>query len=189
MDVSLLALLILLNGLFAMSEMALTASRKARLQVMVESGEGGAQAAMDLHDNPTKFLSTVQIGITGIGVLNGIVGDAAFSGPLSHWLAETFELHPEATQITATALVVVMLIVTGALPPRLGFDRADTIAIQFCGSKKSLAAGLPMATVLFTGSTVGLIVLPLMIFHQIQLILCSMLASRYAKRPDPEVSE
>jgi putative hemolysin len=69
-----------------MSEMALTASRKARLQVMVESREPGAQAAMDLHENPTKFLSTVQIGITSIGVLNGIVGEAAFSGPLAHWL-------------------------------------------------------------------------------------------------------
>ncbi|WP_163450982.1 CNNM domain-containing protein, partial [Escherichia coli] len=58
MDTALVLFLILLNGLFAMSEMALTASRKARLQVMVESGEGGAQAAMDLHDNPTRFLST-----------------------------------------------------------------------------------------------------------------------------------
>jgi putative hemolysin len=80
MDVTLLVFLILLNGLFAMSEMALTASRKARLQVMVEAGDPGAQAAMDLHENPTKFLSTVQIGITSIGVLNGIVGEAAFSG-------------------------------------------------------------------------------------------------------------
>lgn len=81
MDTALVIFLILLNGLFAMSEMALTASRKARLQVMVEGGESGAQAAMDLHENPTKFLSTVQIGITSIGVLNGIVGEAAFSGP------------------------------------------------------------------------------------------------------------
>ena len=75
--------LILLNALFAMSEMALTASRKARLQVMVEAGDAGAQAAMDLHENPTKFLSMVQIGITSIGVLNGIVGDAAFSAPFA----------------------------------------------------------------------------------------------------------
>ena len=82
MDVTLLVFLILLNGLFAMSEMALTARRKARLQVMVESGEPGAQAAMALHENPTTFLSTVQIGITSIGVLNGIVGEAAFSKPL-----------------------------------------------------------------------------------------------------------
>lgn len=133
MDTALVLFLIFLNGLFAMSEMALTASRKARLQVMVESGEGGAQAAMDLHDNPTKFLSTVQIGITGIGVLNGIVGDAAFSGPLSHWLAETFHLHPDATQITATALVVVIItlltIVFGELvPKRVGQIYPETVA-------------------------------------------------------------
>ena len=82
MEVALLIFLILLNAVFAMSEMALTTSRKARLQVMVEADDAGAQAAMDLHDNPTKFLSTVQIGITSIGVLNGIVGDAAFSAPV-----------------------------------------------------------------------------------------------------------
>ncbi|MGI9152808.1 MAG: CNNM domain-containing protein, partial [Rubrivivax sp.] len=74
MDVALLVFLILLNGAFAMSEMALTAARKSRLQVMVEAGEAGAGTALALHDNPTKFLSVVQIGITSIGVLNGIVG-------------------------------------------------------------------------------------------------------------------
>ena len=82
MDVALLAFLILLNGAFAMSEMALTAARKTRLTVMVEAGDRRAQAALDLHDNPTKFLSVVQICITSIGVLNGIVGEAAFSEPL-----------------------------------------------------------------------------------------------------------
>src|SRR4051794_14112468 len=92
MDVALLVFLIVLNALFAMSEMALTASRKARLQVMVESGDAGAQAAMDLHENPTKFLSVVQIGITSISVLNGIVGDAAFSAPFAKWLHATFHM-------------------------------------------------------------------------------------------------
>ena len=77
MDVALLFFLIVLNAGFAMSEMALTTSRKARLQVMLEAGEGGVEAAIDLHDHPTKFLSTVQVGITSISVLNGIVGDAA----------------------------------------------------------------------------------------------------------------
>ncbi|WP_343287347.1 bile acid:sodium symporter family protein [Gordonia sp. SID5947] len=95
----------------------------------------------------------------------------------------------DAAQIVAVAvisliLVVVMLVVTRWVPQRLGFDRADVIAIQFCGTKKSLATGLPMATVLFAGSTVGLIVLPLMIFHQIQLILCSWLATRYGREPE-----
>jgi putative hemolysin len=133
MDVSLLVFLILLNGAFAMSEMALTASRKARLQVMVEADEPGAQAAMDLHDTPTKYLSTVQIGITSIGVLNGIVGDAAFSQPLSHWLQATFALQPRASLITATALVVVIItfltIIFGELvPKRLGQMYPETVA-------------------------------------------------------------
>ena len=133
MDTALVLFLILLNGLFAMSEMALTASRKARLQVLLEGGESGAQAAMDLHDNPTKFLSTVQIGITSIGVLNGIVGDAAFSGPFSRWLLQTFPLTERAADVTATALVVMMItmltIVFGELvPKRVGQIFPETVA-------------------------------------------------------------
>jgi putative hemolysin len=125
MDVALLVFLILLNGLFAMSEMALTASRKARLQVMVEAGEGGAQQAIDLHDNPTKFLSTVQIGITSIGILNGIVGEAAFAAPLAQWLQLALNVPVRAAQISATGLVVVIItfltIILGELvPKRLG---------------------------------------------------------------------
>ncbi|WP_431309426.1 bile acid:sodium symporter family protein [Gordonia sesuvii] len=89
-----------------------------------------------------------------------------------------------AVTLISLVLVVVMLMVTRWVPQRLGFSREDVIAIQFCGTKKSLATGLPMATVLFAGSTVGLIVLPLMIFHQIQLILCSWLATRYGREAD-----
>jgi len=122
MDVALLTFLILLNGAFAMSEMALTAARKARLQVMIEANEPGAQAALDLHENPTKFLSTVQIGITSIGVLNGIVGESAFAGPLAHWLVSHFPIQERAAQITATALVVVIItfltIIFGELVPK-----------------------------------------------------------------------
>ena len=109
MDLALLIFLILLNGLFAMSEMALAATRKARLQVMAETGDAGAQAAMNLHDNPTQFLSTVQIGITSIGLLNGIVGEAAFSPPLETWLLETFPLTEKVAEVTATGLVVVII--------------------------------------------------------------------------------
>ncbi|WP_347347936.1 bile acid:sodium symporter family protein [Nigerium sp.] len=65
-----------------------------------------------------------------------------------------------------------------------GFNREDAIAIQFCGTKKSLASGLPMATVLFAGQPIGLIMLPLMIFHQAQLMACSALASRYARQTE-----
>ena len=133
MDVALLAFLIVLNGVFAMSEMALTASRKARLQVMVEDKMSGAQAAIDLHDNPTKFLSTVQIGITSIGVLNGIVGEAAFSPPLAELLRGWVDISERAASITATALVVVTLtfltIIFGELvPKRLGQMFPETVA-------------------------------------------------------------
>lgn len=134
MDVALLVFLILLNGVFAMSEMALTASRKARLQVMLEAGEHGAQTAIDLHEKPTKFLSTVQIGITSIGILNGIVGEAAFSQPLAVWLMQTFPLMTaKAASWSATGLVVVIItyltIIFGELvPKRIGQLFPETIA-------------------------------------------------------------
>jgi putative hemolysin len=133
MDVALLVFLILLNGVFAMSEMALTASRKARLQVMVEGGEPGAQAAMDLHEHPTKWLSTVQIGITSIGVLNGIIGESAFSEPVAAWLQQTLQFRPKAAALSATALVVASItfltIIFGELvPKRLGQMYPETVA-------------------------------------------------------------
>ncbi len=133
MDVVLLIFLILLNALFAMSEMALTASRKARLQVLVEAGDAGAQCAMDLHDDPTKFLSVVQIGITSIGILNGIVGDAAFSAPFATWLQHTFTLTGRMAEIAATAMVVVVItfltIIFGELvPKRVGQMYPETVA-------------------------------------------------------------
>jgi putative hemolysin len=133
MDVALLVFLILLNGVFAMSEMALTASRKARLQVMVEGEEPGARAAMDLHDHPTKWLSTVQIGITSIGVLNGIVGEAAFAEPFARWLQQVLPITPRMAALSATGLVVATItfltIIFGELvPKRLGQMFPETIA-------------------------------------------------------------
>ena len=123
MELALLFFLTLLNGAFAMSEMALAASRKARLQVMAETGDVGAQTAIELHDNPTRFLSTVQVGITSISVLNGIVGDAAFSEPLAHWLHGMLPMiSPRACAIAATALVVMIItfltIIFGELVPK-----------------------------------------------------------------------
>ena len=86
MDIVFIVVLILLNGLFAMSEMALSSSRKVRLLALQEAGEPGADKALQLMERPTQFLSTIQIGITSIGVLNGIVGESAFSAGLSQWL-------------------------------------------------------------------------------------------------------
>jgi len=87
----------------------------------------------------------------------------------------------------AAAFVAFMLWLTKKVSQKLGFSRADIIAIEFCGSKKSLATGLPMASVIFTsgGAPLGLLVLPLMIYHQVQLMMCSWLAARYAQHSTP----
>jgi putative hemolysin len=133
MDLALLVFLILLNGAFAMAEMGLTAARKARLQVMVETGDKGAEAAMALHDDPTRWLSTVQIGITSIGLLNGIVGENAFAAPLGAWLAATFGMPEQASLIVATAIVIILItyftIIFGELvPKRVGQIYPEPIA-------------------------------------------------------------
>ena len=121
MDFLLIAFLTLLNAVFAMSELAIASSRKARLAALAESGDKGAQAALTLMGTPTQFLSTVQVGITSIGVLNGIIGDAAFSGGLSEWLQSLGMTH-RAAEISATAMVVTVItyitIVFGELVPK-----------------------------------------------------------------------
>ena len=87
--------------------------------------------------------------------------------------------------VFAAAFVAFILWLTRKASQKMGFNRADTIAIEFCGSKKSLATGLPMASVIFAsgGASLGLLILPLMIYHQVQLMMCSWLAARYAQRP------
>jgi solute carrier family 10 (sodium/bile acid cotransporter), member 7 len=82
--------------------------------------------------------------------------------------------------IVCAVLLAIVLLATVFVARRLGFNRADEIVIVFCGSKKSLASGVPMAGVLFPLAQVGMIVLPLMLFHQIQLMVCAALARRYA---------
>jgi putative hemolysin len=121
MEILLIALLTVLNGVFAMSEMALASSRKARLATMAEAGDAGAAAALKLMEQPTRFLSTIQVGITSIGVLNGIIGEAAFSTALAQWL-QGFGLGPRTSAYAATAIVVALItyvtIIFGELVPK-----------------------------------------------------------------------
>ena len=86
--------------------------------------------------------------------------------------------------LAAVCLVILaaILAISAFSARRLGFDKADEIAIVFCGSKKSLASGVPMASILFPAASVGVIVLPLMLFHQLQLMACAVIAQRYAAR-------
>jgi len=84
--------------------------------------------------------------------------------------------------LACALLLALVLVLTTGLARRLGFSKEDEITIVFCGSKKSLLSGVPMAKVLFASHMAGTIVLPLMVFHQIQLMVCAVLAQRYAQR-------
>ncbi len=132
MDFILIALLTLLNAAFAMSEMALTASRKTRLMAMAEAGDEGAKAALVLNENPTQMLSTVQVGITSIGMLNGIVGEAAFSDGVASFLvslglAAKFAA-PSATTFVVAVITFITLIFGELVPKRIGLLYPEGVA-------------------------------------------------------------
>ena len=132
LNILILIILILLNGVFAMSEIALVTARKNRLQRMAEEGDAAATIAMRLGEEPTQFLSTVQIGITAIGILNGIAGESVLAGPLSLWL-QSLGLEEKASSTGATTIVVVGItyfsIVFGELvPKRIAQFNAEGIA-------------------------------------------------------------
>ena len=132
MEVLLLACLILLNGAFAMSEVALLTARQSRLTMLAQRGDKLAAAAVKLSADPTRFLSTVQIGITSIGLLNGIVGEAILAAPFAAWL-QTQGLEPKISNIASTAIVVVgvtyvSIVVGEIVPKRLGQHSAENIS-------------------------------------------------------------
>ena len=86
--------------------------------------------------------------------------------------------------VICLVLLAVVLAATAATARALGFDKADEIAIVFCGSKKSLASGAPIAAALLSPAVAGVAMIPLMVFHQIQLMACAAIAQRYAGRRD-----
>ncbi|MFI5612776.1 bile acid:sodium symporter family protein [Amycolatopsis sp. NPDC051903] len=107
----------------------------------------------------------------------------AFSEGMTEGIWHKLDLGPLFVLLGVCVVLLAAVLTTTSVGARLlGFERADRITIVFCGSKKSLASGLPMATVLFGHGQVGLIVLPLMLFHQIQLIVCAAMARRYARQ-------
>jgi putative hemolysin len=125
--------LILLNGVFAMSEIAVVSSRKARLQRLIDEEHVGAEAAMKLHNAPSTFLSTIQVGITSIGILSGAIGETALADPLTEWLLQEYPVITPYARGIALALVVagityVSVVIGELVPKRLGLLRPETIA-------------------------------------------------------------
>ncbi|GAB3443196.1 bile acid:sodium symporter family protein [Massilia solisilvae] len=111
----------------------------------------------------------------------------AFSDSVNEGLWQKVSLSTLIGILVISALILAVMLGAATLASRrLGFSKEDEITIVFCGSKKSLASGVPMAKVLFAPSALGMIILPLMLFHQLQLMVCAVLAGRLARRPDSQ---
>ena len=132
LEILIILLLTIANGIFSMSEMAIVSARKARLQEQAEQGNAGAKAALKLANSPNRFLSTVQVGITLIGTLAGAFGGAALAKPLAAYLALIPALKPSSEAI-AFGLVVVLisylsLILGELVPKQLALKNPEKIA-------------------------------------------------------------
>jgi putative hemolysin len=161
MEILFLLGLIMLNGVFAMSEISLVTSKRPRLKKLAAEGDRGAAAALELGEDPTLFLSTVQIGITSISILNGIVGEAVLAEPLSKWLL-AMGVAEKTASIGATALVVVAItyvsIVIGELvPKRIGQIKPEAIARAIARPMQLLALFTRPFVMLLTLSTNALL--------------------------------
>jgi len=131
-DVLLLLLLIALNGIFAMSEIAVVSARRARLIQLAEDGSKGARHALTLASEPTRFLSSVQVGITSIGILNGAIGEGAIAARLRPALEQVPLLAPYADTLSLAIMVAVLtyvsLIIGELVPKRIALIHPETVA-------------------------------------------------------------
>ncbi len=161
MDLLLILLLILLNGVFAMSEIAVVSSRKARLQNLADDGSLGAQAALSLHQEPSSFLSTIQVGITLVGILNGAIGEAAVADPLAEWIGRIPLLTPYAKAVALTITVVGLTyfsVVVGELvPKRLALLAPEGIAALMARPMMILARITHPLVVILSGSCTAIL--------------------------------
>ena len=161
LQIAVIVVLTLLNGLFAMSETALVSSRKAQLRQRAEAGDKGARAALALADSPTRFLSTVQIGISLIGVLAGAFGGAALAGPLAEALRGVPPLAPYAGPLAFGAVVVAItylsLIVGELVPKRLALNGPETVVSRVAGPMRLLSAATSPAVWFLSASTEGVL--------------------------------
>lgn len=164
LSIIIIFLLIIINGIFAMSEISLISARKIRLQQMAKDGIRSAQAALDISENPNKFLSTIQIGITLIGILSGALGGAALSSKLSVPIQSISWLAPYSEAV-AFAIVVLLttyfsLVIGELIPKRLGMNSPEKIASAVALPMKVISWLTSPVVKLLSGSTdIGLKIL------------------------------
>ncbi|MFA7271048.1 MAG: hemolysin family protein [Sterolibacterium sp.] len=158
MDIALLLFLIILNGVLAMSEIAVVSSRKSRLQKLADDDSPGAISALALNSEPATFLSTIQVGITTVGILSGAIGETALADPFSAWLASFALIEPYARGIALTVVVVGLTyfsVVIGELVPKqLGLLAPEKIASLVAPPMNMLArVALPLVWLLSASSS------------------------------------
>ena len=153
--------LLIANGIFSMSEMAVVSARKARLQKRASDGDKGAQAALELASNPGPFLSTVQIGITLVGILAGAFGGATIAEKLAPSLKSFPAIEPYADKISFGLVVLVItylsLVIGELIPKRLALHSPEKIASVVAAPMKRLSALTSPLVKLLEGSTNGLL--------------------------------
>src|SRR4028119_172766 len=143
MEIFILLGLFILNGLFSMSEIALVSARKARLEAQANKGDGKAKAALDLANHPDRFFSTVQIGITLIGILTGIYSGEKLTDNFVRFLNQWTFLQPYTNGLATTIIVVILtyfsLVLGELVPKRLGLSRPEAIAKMMVGPMSLLS--------------------------------------------------
>lgn len=142
-EIAIVLLLILLNGLFAMAEIAVVSARRVRLQQMAIGGDRGAQVALQMAQSPNRFLSTVQVGITLVGIFAGAYGGARIAEPLAETLAEVSWLAPYAEGISlfivVGAITFLSVVIGELVPKRIGLNSAERIAARVARPMQTLS--------------------------------------------------
>lgn len=157
MDILIILGLILVNGIFAMSEIAIVTSKRIRLQKLSENGSRGAQAALDLSESPSRFLSTIQVGITLIGIFNGAYGEASLVASLTPELAGIAWISPYAREVSLAIVVVgitfASLILGELVPKRIAMQYPETVAALVSPLMLMLSKLMAPFVRVLTGST------------------------------------
>ena len=156
-EILIILLLVLANGVFAMSEIAVVSSRKPRLQHLADEGHRGARRALELAESPDRFFATVQVGITLVGILTGAFGGATIAATFARTLARVPTLAPYAHAIALAAVVLgityLSLIVGELVPKRIGMQHPERIAARVAGPMATLARMASPAVWVLSAST------------------------------------
>ncbi len=157
LELSLLFILLVLNGVFAMTEIAVVSARKNRLRTLADAGDKGARAALDLAENPNQFLSTVQIGITLIGIFAGAFSGATLATELTAFFETIPVIAPFATEaaffVIVTILTFFSLIIGELVPKRIGLLRPEALASTTARPMRFLARVMRPIVHLLSGTT------------------------------------